>query len=99
MPFSTDTPISLGEINTWQITGFEATTTAAALNITLARGMRAEDGSVTWYAPQIVEVRGADLLLAYSQPPSGATVYEVIKRALYAYLKAAGLVPADAEEQ
>lgn len=98
MPLATTTPISLGEINTWQITGFEADTGAPALNITLARGLRGEDGVIAWAAPLLVEVRGADLLAAYGQAPQGATVYEVIKRALYAYLKMAGVVPADAEE-
>lgn len=99
MPLITETPVAVVSANTWQVRGFDARLSddGQAMNIALAVGYT-DGSSTTWLREDYIAVDAAALATAMAGPPVGATIYDVLKAALYGYLQASGHIPAEATE-
>lgn len=99
MPMETPEPVAILTANCWQIVRFEGDLSpdrAPSLRLWIAAGQRSDDGAVRWYHTTEHVIGGTDLAQAYGQAPQGATMYEALKYALYAYAQQAGYIPTDA---
>jgi hypothetical protein len=101
MPYATAQPIVTEQINRWNVTALELLTAwnePPRMVVALALGYDANTG-VVWLREQRIEVPTEALLASWSAITAGVSIYDAVKNSLYAWLQAAGHIPADAMEE